>query len=295
MKTIQMPYSGLAKSLGLAHDVYLKREDQHKYGSHKGRSIPLMIKNHIKSEQNIDTFVISSSGNAALAAITAISQHNKNNPGKEVTLRVFIGKKINELKKKILEQAIDDKRITLVQVERPKQEAFKLGNQEHIVNLRQSTDDSALEGYIELARELEKIPNLKAIFIPTSSGTTAQAIGQTILDMKLPIQIHIIQTTSCHPIAEAFDTAETTDVSIADCVVDQVAHRKQAVIEVIQQTNGSGWIVTNEELNATKTLVKKETNLDISLNSALSVAGLQKAIQHDWMWNGPVACLITGT
>ncbi|PJA47269.1 hypothetical protein CO172_02375, partial [Candidatus Uhrbacteria bacterium CG_4_9_14_3_um_filter_36_7] len=98
------------------------------------------------------------------------------------------------------------------------------------------------------------------------------------------------QTTSCHPIAEAFDTAETTDVSIADCVVDQVAHRKQAVIEVIQQTNGSGWIVTNEELNATKTLVKKETNLDISLNSALSVAGLQKAIQHDWMWNGPEAC-----
>jgi threonine dehydratase len=83
MKTPQPTFTELNKTLGL--DIYLKREDEHKYSSHKGRSIPLMIKKYVK-EEDITNFVISSSGNAAIAAIHTIQAHNKNND-KNLTLK----------------------------------------------------------------------------------------------------------------------------------------------------------------------------------------------------------------
>lgn len=295
MKTIQMPYRQLGEAIGLSHDIYLKREDQHKYGSHKGRSIPFMIKKYFKSEDNIRTFVISSSGNAAIAAVHAVQQHNKNNPGREITLDVFVGMKLNEKKKSTLEKLINDDRITLSQVERPKQEAIQRGQQEDVINLRQSTDDTALEGYWELAKEIAKIPNLKAVFIPTSSGTTAQAIGQTFEELGVEgIQIHIVQTTSCHPMAETFDSADNKDFSVAGAIVDHVAHRKEATITQVQRTGGHGWIVTNEQIKQARKVTRDITNVDPSTNAALSIAGAQKAMANGWNWDGPIMCVITG-
>jgi threonine dehydratase len=55
----------LAEVIGFS-DLYFKREDLHPYGSHKGRSIPVMIDHYVASGDT--TFAISSSGNAALAA-----------------------------------------------------------------------------------------------------------------------------------------------------------------------------------------------------------------------------------
>lgn len=290
-----MPYKRLGEAIGTSRDVYLKREDEHKYGSHKGRSIPLMIKKYFKCENEIRNFVISSSGNAAIAAVKAVQQHNKNNPGKELTLRIFVGMKINEKKMKTLTSLIEDTKITVEQVERPKQAAFQLGNDKGTIFLRQSTDDSALEGYFELAKEIGNIPNIKAIFIPTSSGTTAQALGETFIEMGIKIQIHIVQTTSCHPIAEVFDgDIDNKDFSIAGAIVDHVAHRKEKVVEQIKLSSGHGWIVTNDEIKVARQVIKDACKLEVSTNSALSVAGLQKAVANGWEWEGPVICLVTG-
>ncbi len=294
MKTVQMPYPSLSKALGLPHDLYLKREDTHKYGSHKGRSIPIMIKHYTKNDETIRSFVLSSSGNAALAAIHTISQHNKNNNECPLTLDIYIGKRMNPKKKETLIQISQDSHIHIHQVEQPKQAAILASKHTGTVNLRQSTDDLALEGYQELAQELSNIPNLSAVFIPTSSGTTAQALGQAFQSMGMHIQIHIVQTTSCYPIAVAFDMPEILELSIANAIVDQVAHRKEKVISLINESHGHGWIVTNPQIKAAQQIVKQETTIDISPNSALSVAGLQKAIARGWTWPGPVVCLITG-
>jgi len=292
MKTPQQSYPKLAKALG-AEEIYLKREDLHKYGSHKGRSIPLMIKRYVKD--GIRNFVISSSGNAALAAIRATSRHNANNPEKQITLKVFIGERIPEHKRQALEKEIENRSIELVQTERPKQQAFQLGKEDDIINLRQSTDDLALEGYADLAKELSKIPDLRAVFVPTSSGTTAQALGQLFSQLEADIQVHIVQTAACSTIAEAFDTIDAKqESSIAGAIVDNVAHRKQSVIDLIKQTGGSGWIVSDEEIKKAINMVKKKTNIDISPNSALSVAGLSKALQEKFDCSGVAACLITG-
>lgn len=293
MKTKQQSHEQLTEAIGVK-ELYLKREDLHKYGSHKGRSIPFMIKSYFR--EGMTDFVISSSGNAAIAAIHTASRHNQNNPGREIALTILIGQNIDEKKKKIIESLSNDPRISIRQVERPKQEAFQIDKEGKAKTLRQSTDDRALEGYITLAEELAKIPDLEAVFIPTSSGTTAQALAQTFIELQKPIQIHVVQTATCHPIAEAFDTPTKDDVntSLASAIVDNVAHRKNDVVQLIKQTNGSGWIVDNEQIMNAMGIVSQLAHIDISPNSALSVAGLQKAISSGISFTGPVACLITG-
>jgi len=295
MKTIQMPYAELARALGVK-EVYLKREDQHKYGSHKGRSLPLMIKKYFK-EACATEFVISSSGNAALAAVEAVQAHNRNNESK-LRLTVFVGQNINPQKMKKLITIIEDPLIKLEQTENPKQSAFQIDKDNKAKNLRQSTDDAALEGYFELAEELDKIPNLSAIFIPTSSGTTAQALGEAFAKLSQKPQIHIVQTSACHPMVDALKLTtynlQLTTGSLADAIVDHVAHRKEKVVEVIKNSHGSGWIVNDEEIKNAIKLVKDSCNLAISPNSALSVAGLAKAAQSGCNWPGAVVCLITG-
>jgi len=291
MKTVQINYPKLASTLGLT-EVFLKREDQHKYGSHKGRSIPLMIKKYFKEGQT--NFTISSSGNAALAAIESVQAHNRNND-KKITLKIFIGQNISPIKLKTLSGIIEDARIELSQVENPRQSAFLLEKEGQAKNLRQSTDDTALVGYAELAEELTKIENLSAIFIPTSSGTTAQGIAEHLLKIKNPAQIHIVQTTAVNPLAREFDSDFTPEEkSFADAIVDIIGHRRDKLIAGIKQTGGTGWIVSNEEIRTAQKIIAENCSIDISPNSALAVAGLMKAIKHDWKFTGPVACLITG-
>lgn len=309
MKTPQQSYPELAQALGTP-EIYLKREDLHKYGSHKGRSIPLMIKRYTKppkiknekgeiiKQRTYKNFVISSSGNAALAAIMAVQAHNVNNPEK-IKLKILVGQNINREKLKTLLAEINDTNVTLEQVENPKQEAFLEGKDESIKFLRQSTDDLALEGYFELAEELTKISNLQAVFIPTSSGTTAQGLGEAFKKLNCPAQIHIVQTTACHPIAKTFNPSLSlplagTRTSTADAIVDNIVHRKEKVLEVIKNSRGSGWVVNDEGIKNAIDLVEDTCKIKISPNSALSISGLQKSLSNNWKFTGPVVCLITG-
>ena len=289
----------MASALKLGADLYLKREDTHPFGSHKGRSIPLMIKKYAKAGWT--SFVISSSGNAALAAALAIKKYNLKHKTKPLTLKIFVGKKIDNNKLLSLRGSrVLWRRSNLVeikQVANPKQQAFLTEKSGLAKNLRQSTDESALIGYQNLARELAKIKNLSAIFIPTSSGTTAEGLFLGFKKIKLKPQIHIVQTNACHPIVTALrpelsmDNAKT---SLASAIVDKVAHRKETVVKIVKASGGTGWIINDKEIKEAIKLVKKYTGLNISPNSALSLAGLKKAIQEGWKFKGAVVCLITG-
>jgi threonine dehydratase len=293
MQTPQLSHPKLAKILDLP-ELYLKREDLSLYGSHKGRSIPHMIKTYFG--QGIRNFVISSSGNAALAAIHTIVQHNKNNPSTPLSLKIFVGEKINQAKLENLKAVSNNlSDININQVKNPKQMAFQMDKDGKAKTLRQSNDDLALIGYHSLATELNQIPNLASIFVPTSSGTTAQALGEWFAKHNPSVQIHIVQTVSVHPIAEEFDKQFIKQTeSIAGAIVDNIAHRKDKVLEIIKKSNGSGWIVSDEEINEAIKLVKETAEIEISPNSALSVAGLKKAIEQGSKFSGPVVCLITG-
>jgi threonine synthase len=291
MITPQTKTQKLAQAIGLTVDLYLKREDLHPYGSHKGRSIPFMIEHYVK--ENHKTFCISSSGNAALAAARFIKKYNRAHKTAYLTLTVFIGKNIEKQKLQAITKLIDQ-HITLEKTDNPKQSAFKMDKNKLAKNLRQSTDDTALTGYAELARELTLIKNVSAIFIPTSSGTTAQALQQQFSALGLQPQIHIVQTTSCHPMAIAAQNIQTNEASIASAIVDKVAFRKEKVLKGIKKSKGAAWVADNQEIKQAIKLIKKTQRLEVSTNSALSVAGLTQAIKNNWKFSGAVVCLITG-
>lgn len=290
MITKHEEYQKLAKELGIK-SLYFKREDMHPYGSHKGRSIPKMIDIYIS--EGYSHFAISSSGNAALAAVMYIKEINSKNKN-QILLEVMVGrhisaKKLDKLKK------YEDENIIVTMHDRPVQTLFVKSKDPNIKALRQSNDDNSLIGYESLAEELIKIPKLEAVFIGTSSGTTAQAISEYFASHNSNIEVHIIQTSSCHPISDNFVDNEVVDEqSIADAVVDHTALRKDVLTELIIKTKGNAWIVSNEEIRSAQEITKKYAGIDISTNSALSVAGLMQAIYTSRSWNGSVACMICG-
>ncbi len=297
MKTPQLPFPRLAEAFGLPNEVWLKREDLHHYGSHKGRSIPLMINEYRK--QGVTNFVISSSGNAALAAIIAVQKFNQSAKGEPLKLTILVGNKIDPKKLQTLKTTDNSKQttITIEQCERPKQTAFRLEKEGKAKWLRQSTDDLALIGYQELAGELAKIPNLSAVFIPTSSGTTAQGLYEGFQKLGLNPEIHIVQTEECHPMVNERDKGQGTrkkERSLANAIVDKIAHRKSKIAEILKNAHGAGWVATNNQIKEAIKLMREKIGIEISANSALAIVGLQQAIQSGKTWTGAVACLITG-
>lgn len=289
MATPHEHYPGLAKAIGCA-DLYFKREDIHPYGSHKGRSIPVMIKHyHDKGDRR---FVISSSGNAALAAALYVREFNAKSKD-AIELTIFVGNHIAKHKLDKLDKLAYEK-IRILKKERPLQ-ALSQAVSDGYRSLRQSTDDIALIGYESLARELAEIKDAGAIFIGASSGATAQALARYFLNKKLPIQVHIVQTSSCHPIVDVFESFDKVEEkSIADAIVDYTAHRKAAVVPLIEKTGGRGWRATNDDIQAVRELTKKHTGLDISTNSALSIVGVMQAVYVGHKFNGSAVCVICG-
>ncbi len=273
-------YRELGKAIGLSDGLYFKREDLHPYGSHKGRSIPVMIDHYIKNGDR--KFAISSSGNAGLAAALYVKETNAKNK-EAVELEIYVGLNAAPHKVNRLKELADDSVRVLIK-ERPLQALTQAIN-DGVRSLRQSTDDTALVGYKSLADEL---PVGNIIFIGTSSGTTAQALAEKF-------QTHIVQTSSCHPLANAFESYDGPDeASIADAIVDIVAMRKDKLVPLIKKTGGRGWTVTNDEIRTAQDLAFKHTSLDISTNSALSVAGLMKVAAIGWEFKGPAICMICG-
>ncbi len=285
-------YPKLAEKIGTSN-LYFKREDLHKYGSHKGRSIPFMIDFYYKKGDR--KFAISSSGNAALAGAKYVAEFNATNNDK-IYLDIFVGHNVNEskLKKlKTLEQENSSNLRVLIK-ERPLQ-ALNQAIEEGYRSLRQSTDDVALSGYVSLANELTEDPGLGAVFIGTSSGTTAQALAQYFIDNKINTQVHIVQTSSCHPIVDQFENYDgPQEKSLADAIVAQTTERMQILVDLINKTGGYAWTATNDEIEMARELVLTNTDVTISNNSALSIVGVMQAVYRDWKIDGEIVCLICG-
>src|SRR3989344_5618012 len=123
MLTPQPQAKKLAKALGLTAGLYLKREDLHPHGSHKGRSIPLMIQKYIQS--GWENFCISSSGNAAISAAITVNEYNAKHTNSSLNLKIFVGKNIDSDKLKIIKKLLN-KSVLLKKTDNPKQTAFQM-------------------------------------------------------------------------------------------------------------------------------------------------------------------------
>ena len=299
MVTPQTEAPELAKELGLER-LYFKREDLNPYGSHKGRSIPVMI--DMKRAQGVKNFAISSSGNAALAAVRHIQELNVK--GDTISLSILVGEHINDTKYQSLKNEIKDPLIKIEESPRPLQALSNIVKKENRTSLRQSTSDDALDGYKVLAQEIETTPNIAAVFIGTSSGTAAQALANYFVIKGIPAAVHIVQTTSAHPIASALisDTnpakTDDTEKSLADAIVDKTALRRDAVVEAVSASGGTGWIASNDDIRTAQTILRDKAGIEATPNGALGLAGLVHALKNDVaraiLSKGSIVCVITG-
>jgi threonine dehydratase len=281
----------LAAAIGV-RELYVKCEQAHPYGSHKGRSIPFMIDHYLR--RGATTFSISSSGNAALAAARhAVFLMDHKNTSLE--LDIFMSPRAHPTKVALIkEAAAGHASIRLHTVERPlAAHTVRVG--EGAISLRQSTDDIALLGYESLAKEITAaVPTIAAIFIGSSSGTTAQALAQFLPNN---IAVHVVQTTACHPLAVALGAVDMgNEPSLADAIVDTAAHRTAALTPLIQEHNGQGYIVNNETLQVAIDLVRTHTGMEITANGALGIAGLMEAVYMGKQWpkDAAIVCIVGG-
>lgn len=289
-KTLQKSYPNLANKIGLP-SLWIKHEYLNEAGSHKIRLLEKLIKDHLKRGQK--EFVISSSGNAAIAAAHFLTKYVKT----KSNLMIFVSKNISAEKIQRLKKTIGTcQDIKIKKVLRPKQQAFLFSKKHKAAFLRGSTEPTAPQAYYSLAKELSQIPNLKSVFIPTSSGITALGLHQGFKKLKKKIEIHLVQTEKIHPLTRNFDHQFSPQkTSLAGAVVDRIGLRKQEINKAVQESLGSGWIISDQALRQAKKLLKTEAGISMNAyNSLLSLAGVIKARKTKWPLSGTVCCLFTG-
>lgn len=270
--------------------VYLKLETENPNKSFKDRSLAYQISFY----KSIGTkkLLISSSGNAAVSAASYVGLAS------EMQLAIFMSvhanpekvKKVNELISKYSNVAVNYSK-------KPKSEAMKFSNYGSYLNLRGSQDPNAVIGFKTISYELaNQAPEADAVFVPCSSGTSTSGIYQGYRDLEQkPPQIHIAQTSKICPIAKEYDVIyEKAETSLADAIVDRVAHRKKEIMGIIDETNGFGWIIDDNLLEtAVKFLQEKTGFANLTYNGVLSFAALLKAIKQKRRFEKPV-CVISG-
>jgi len=289
-KTLQKSYPGLANKIGVP-SLWIKHEYLNEAGSHKIRLLEKLIKEYLRKGQK--NFVISSSGNAAIAAAHFLTKYVKT----KSNLMIFVSKNISTEKIQRLKNTVGNcQNIKIKKVLRPKQRAFLFSKKDKAIFLRGSTEPTAPQAYYSLAKELSQIPNLKSVFIPTSSGITALGLHQGFKKLKKKIEIHLVQTEKIHALTRNFDYQfSLKKTSLANAIVDRIGLRKKEINKAVQESLGSGWIISDQALKQAKKILKDETDILINTyNSLLSLAGVIKAKETKWPLSGTVCCLFTG-
>ena len=233
-------------------NIYFKREDENITGSAKDRVIPEII-NYI-AKKKLKEAVISSTGNAAISAQYFCSKKN-------IKLTVFVGKKIEKNKLKLIKNPIIS--------DKPISDAFKYAKSNNSYLIRLSTNNLS-SNYKKIAQEvLRQIPNITDIFIPCGSGATALNIKKSL---PSKINLFIVQPASHCPLASSYDPSyipETKTITTA-LGVKYLPLKKE-----ILQTIKKGIVVQNNEVIKAKKFLEKN-NIQTSPEGALALAGYFK-------------------
>jgi threonine synthase len=286
-------------SFNFLDKVFLKREDLNPTNSHKDRSLLYQISAHLQDGER--DFVISSSGNSAISAINIFKKVEN------TTLTIFLSTKLSLIKQSRLEKQLGHRienteegyvnkyekgKFKVIFTKRAVSSAFRHTKDENKVFLRGSTDPYALEGFKTLAYEIySNNSGITDIFIPTSSGTTLLGVYEGYRDLKkngdiqtIP-RLHTCQTPKVKTIAREFveDYEKySSNESVADSIVDRVAKRKMEVVDAVEKSEGSGWIVTDEEIGTSVEQLSHVIDKTPSPEAGLALASLKQALKKNY-------------
>ncbi len=288
---------------GESYEILLKREDLNVTGSHKIRGIYEQVLAHIDDGRR--NFVISSSGNSAIAGAYVVDRLNQTTTQRPINLDIFISPRISSAKLSKLRNYVNPAHTTVHIEAKTISHAHMFATEHGSTLLRGSTDKYATKGYENIAVEIydefpyKKYGEIPALFIPVSSGTTTVGIYDGFAKIHIEYRefripaLHIVQTTRVYTIAESIDpefdrAVGATKTSIVDSIVDKVAHRKKEVLAAVVATGGRGWVMDDRAVSEVRNMIRQEDldeiissgeHLSTSHEGALAIAGFVRAVR----------------
>src|SRR5438309_680141 len=212
------------------------------------------------------TAVISSSGNAALAAATY---------GAAAGVRVVAF--ISPLTGTARAVRLRDAGARVIVTPKPINYSLRLCRVTGWPDLRPSVSVDALSGFrtlgIELAREL---PAQMPIFGYASSGTTFEAIGQVFAASGGDHPLHPVQAGLVNGLSRAFGRSGDGRRSLVGDLGVKVTPRASAVIDMVRRSGGQAWWVADTEIAEARGALERE-GIDAATECWAALAGIREA------------------
>ncbi|MGB9598853.1 MAG: pyridoxal-phosphate dependent enzyme, partial [Minisyncoccales bacterium] len=206
-------------------------------------------------------------------------------------LFVFVSPMIEE--KKLKKIAKDHVRI--FKSARPVSDATKFARENKYFNLRPSINKFGSEGYQTIAFELAESQGfIEDLFLPVSSGVALKGIAEGFKKLGFLPRFHLCQPAAVCSLASAFDRDFVPEKkNLAKSIVARYTPLRKEIIELVQKSLGSGWVIRSQEiLEAEKILTK--SSIATSYEGALALAAVFKARKKGFKL-GKTVCLLTGT
>ncbi len=262
-----------------AQRIWLKREDLNPHGSHKDRSLAYQVS--LASQRGAKELVISSSGNAAIAA-AAYCRLAK------IKLWAFLAPSIP--RQKFL--AVKELGATIVLSRRAMRLANYLAQKKKLENLRPSINDRSIEGFQTLGFELfEQAEKILPIFTYVTSGSSLIGLAQAFQKLKtagcLEVSPRLNAVHSQALVAAGPKAFDESGTSLAGTGGIRRTRRAGQIAAALKFSGGRSWLISETDiLKAARFLSQR--NIKTSFEGCASLAAV-------WASGVPEAiCILTG-
>ena len=224
----------LAEALGVRR-LQLKREDRNPSGSHKDRGVLYQVVR--RGSDGGNTFVLSSSGNAAVSAAAACGV-----TGNRLVAFVAPGTAPSKMARLLGSDAV------IVECPKPINFARYAARVFGLDDLRGTKDPLASVGYRSLAAEIaQDAPDLDALVTFSSSGISMEGIADGLDALDLRVPLWSVQSGTCVGIVRALDPSVVDDPhSPAGRLGIRNPPNAEALAERLVASGGGALAVTGE-------------------------------------------------
>jgi threonine synthase len=256
--------------------LYLKREDLNPTGSHKDRGAVVQIAGCVERGQGVA--VISSSGNAALAAATYAGRGG-------VTVVAMLSSRTEPYRVVSLRES----GARVVITDKPTNYGIRLSRVCGWPDLRPSQSADAVTGFRGLGDELAaELPEATVVFGYASSGATFQAVGAVFGERGARLPLHPVQAGLVNGISKEFGRPGDGRRSLVGDLGVKVSDRASAVAAMVRESGGQAWWVGDDEIAAAGEALRAQ-EYQVAHECWAALAGLRSAAHEGGIGS---ACLI---
>jgi threonine synthase len=271
----------LGRELGMP-DLWLKREDLSPTGSHKVRSLGLMVSD-LKA-RGISQAVISSSGNAALAAAAYCSLAG-------IRLLSLVSPRTPAVK---LLRLLSQPQLVVV-TEHPVSLLHHAATTWGMADLRASTNPLGTAAYRGIAAELAPERRWRAVFAFANSGATVLGIEEGFARLlpasQLP-QVHLVEAAPGGELTRAwYGRQERLPASGVGDLGTRRSRLAPRARRAVRATGGRGWRITKPEMEVVRASMEG-LGLATSWEGMAALAAVGQWAQRGQP--GPVAVVLSG-